>query len=74
MQLELYFAEQKTRSCCFMQISVSVHKNVSLCKIHKEVPVPVSFKYSCTAPACNFIKNETPAQVLSCCNFTHIQV
>ena len=25
MQLELYFAEQKTGSCCFMQINVSPH-------------------------------------------------
>ena len=25
MQLELYFAEQKTRSCCFMKINVFAH-------------------------------------------------
>ena len=25
MKLELYFAEQKTGSCCFMQINVSPH-------------------------------------------------
>ena len=25
MQLELYFAEQKTGSCCFIQINISAH-------------------------------------------------
>ena len=34
----------------------------------------VSFKYSMRAPACSFIKKQTPTQVFSCHDFTHVQV
>ena len=126
MQLALYFAEQKTGRCCFMQIKASpdnVEINVVFLKLiyisivteslifivlqlftqekvkldkkqqnkllqifckqvfcetkqnsQENTCARVLFKYSCRAPACNFIKNKTPTKVFSSHNFTRAQV
>ena len=36
-----------------------------ICKIHRKTPVPVSFLKKLQAPACNFIKKDTLAQLFS---------
>ena len=63
----------------FMQEKVKLkrkkqQKQSCKCSAKRCTCARVSFKCSCMAAACNFIQKETPEQVFSCHNFTHIEV